>query len=205
MGSDGIPVSTTYFPPVSISMNVGDGGRFLLADGSSRTINLLGTELIYNVAGITVWATATVEVTGPGLDPIVKEISVSYFGRPTVIYDVRIALDLTKEFNDGNLRDGGAVSTDARLILSDARLPLTDTSTYSWPFGDLVWQEGALNTFYQGLQGSLGGNAFHHGAIDLGMPRGSPVYAWTDGVANETGICIWSTKIVGSSPSRSVR
>lgn len=180
------PITASSSVPVNISLDIDQGGRFLLADGSSRNVKLIDTELIYSVDGLTIWGTATVEVSGPDLPPIQKEVSVSFFHRPTIIYDVRIWVAMTKYFNDGNLRDGGPSSLDARLVLSDARLPLTDPEAYVWPYGDLVWQEGAANTFYQGLQGNLGTGAFHHGAIDLGMPSGTPVYAWTDGTANLT-------------------
>lgn len=178
----GQPVSAPYFPPVSIEMSIGDSGRFVLSDGTSRNVKLVATELVYSVEGLTVWGTATIEVSGPDLEPITRELSVAYLDRPVIIHDVRIWVAMTKHFNDGNLRDGGAVVQDARLVLSDARLPLTDPDGYAWPFGNFLWQEGGINTYYQGIQGEFGENAFHHGAIDLGMPRGTPVYAWTTGV-----------------------
>ncbi len=177
-----LPPAAKYFPATPVSLNVGEGGRFLMSDGSAYTVRLLGTNLVYSEAGLTIWSTATVEVTPPDGDPVVKELPVSYLRRPWIVENLKVWVSMTKEFNDGHLRDGGATSTDARLILADARVPMTDPSEFTWPYGDLIWQEGSDNVYYQGIQGTFGQDAFHHGAIDLGMPRGTPVYAWRDGI-----------------------
>ncbi len=178
--SSGAPVRT-FFPTISLSMNIGDSGRYVLSDGSSRTIRLLDTELIYSQQGTTIWATATIEVSGPDLEPVVKEIAVSYLREPEVIYDVRIWADITNHFQPRELRDQGGTMNDVRLVLSDARLPMTDLDKFIWPFPDIVWQEGSRTTYHQGVQGTFGQDMFHHGAMDFGLPRGTPVYAWGNG------------------------
>ena len=179
-----VPPLPDYFPATLVSLNIGEGGRFLLSDGSPRTVKLLDTNLVFSDSGLVVWATATVEVTAPGRDPVARELPVSYFRRPWMIEDLKVWVSMTNHFEERNLRNGGVSRTDARLVLADARLPMTDLSEFAWPFGDLIWQEGSENVFYQGIEGRLGDNAFHHGAIDFGMPRGTPLYAWRDGVVN---------------------
>ena len=178
-------------------MGIDESVRYVLADGTSRNIRLLGTDLVYSIGGIIVWTTATVEVSGPGMEPVVKEIASSFFREPTDIYDVRIWVAITKEFDDGRLRDGGATSEDARLVLSDARLPLTVADEFYYPYPDIVWHEGARTTYSQALQGSIE-DMFHHRDIDYGMPLGTPVYAWTDGLltARDRGFD-WAIELTG--------
>lgn len=195
--NDGIPVAIKHYPALTIEMSIDESVRYVLADGSSRNIKLLGTELVYSVNGITVWTTATVEVSGPGIETVVTEIGSSFFREPTEIHNVRMWVAITKEFNDGRLRDGGATPEDARLVLSDARLPLTVADEFFYPYPDILWGEGARTTYSQSLQGGLD-DMFHHRDIDIGMPQGTRVFAWADGflTANDRGFD-WTVELTG--------
>lgn len=175
-------IDRTFFPNVMLEMDIGNSGRYILSDGASRTIKLLDTELIHSQSGVTVWTTATIEVSGPGLEPIVKEIASAYFRKPEIIHDVRIWVDITNHFQARNLRDQGGVAMDARIVLSDGRLPMSEPGVFNWPFPDFVWQQGSRTTYHQGLQGTWGQDMFHHGAMDFGMERGTPVYTWAPGL-----------------------
>ena len=155
--------------PVSVELDMGESTPFTLLDGGLRTVTLRGTRLVFAHRGVTVWATATVEVTGPGLPPRQAELPAAYLQRPAVLHGVRVLVDVTQEFNDGHLRDAGGTSKAARLLLSDARYTMTAVAQYRWPFPDLVWGEGGHVTYWQGLQGEPGA-MYHHGGVDVGVP-----------------------------------
>ncbi len=174
------PKKLTYYPATRADLRLGQSIRYLLADGTSRTVTLRGTELVFAHQGVTVWSTATVEVSGAGLEAVVEAIPAAYLRAPTIMHGVRVYVDVTREYNDRQLRDGGGTSADARLILSDAALPLTDLTQFRWPFPTLLWGEGSRYSWQQSLQGGLD-STYHHGAIDIGMPRGTPVHAYSDG------------------------
>ncbi len=172
------PINTTL---VTTELRTGQSIRLMLRDRSSRIVTLKATRLVAQYKRVTLWATATVEVSGIGVAPQSAEIPAAYFRAPTILNGVRVYVDVTKEFNDDRLRDGGGTSADARLVLSDARFPLTDTTKFRWPLPTQLWQEGGNQTYWQGLQGSLDA-LYHHGGIDLGAPVGTPFHAWASGV-----------------------
>ncbi len=166
---------------IKVTLEPGQTYEYQLLDGQVRHITLQGTRLAARgPKGITLWATATVEVSGPGLEPRQQEIPAAYFSPPVILHGVRIWVEITEEFSDARLRDGGGVERGARLMLSDARYSLTDIDIYRWPFPGRLWGLGFLSTYYQGLQGSPD-DPNHHGAFDQGMPRLTPVHAWHTG------------------------
>lgn len=167
--------------PTIVDLQLGQSIPFTLSDGSARNVTLKSTKLVHSYQGTTVWATATVEVSGPGVPAETAEIPAAYFPPPSILNGVRVYVAITKEFNDGALRDGGGTSKDARLVLSDARYTLTDVSQYRWPFPNQLWQQGSRQTYWQSLQGSLTERPVHHGGIDLGMPKHTPIHAWERG------------------------
>ena len=165
---------------ISQELNQGETYEYQLLDGQVRFVTVIGTSLVSrSPEGVTLWATATIEVSGPGLEPKREEIPAAYFQAPVVLNGVRIYVEITKEFNDFRLLDGGGTRKAARLMLSDARYSLTDLSQYRWPFPGMMWGIGAQN-YYQGLRGSVGSHA-HVGAFEQSMMPGTPVGAWHQG------------------------
>lgn len=188
-GPDTVPAAKVSVEPlrgaprqyIKVTLDPGQTYEYQLLDGQVRHITLQGTRLVARgPKGITIWATATVEVSGPGLEPQQQEIPAAYFSPPVVLNGVRIWVEITEEFNDARLRDGGGVARGARLMLSDARYSLTNVDLYRWPFPGRLWGLGFLSTYYQGLQGSRE-DPNHHGAFDQGMPLLTPLYAWHTG------------------------
>ncbi|MBI2933202.1 MAG: M23 family metallopeptidase [Planctomycetes bacterium] len=173
--------------PETVELDLQESHTLTLTDNQTRTVKLLNTSLVHSSPGgyqggnVTVWATATIEVSGDGLPPVSAEIPAAHFHRPRIIHDVRVMVDVTREFNDNNLRDGGGTDKAARLVLSDGRSTMTDVSRYRYPFPSQLWQEGSNVTHWQALQGNLDGGLYHHGGFDQGMPRGTPVYSWHGG------------------------
>jgi hypothetical protein len=167
--------------PVVIDLNVGESVPFILSDASRRTVTLKETNLVFQSQGVTVWATATVEVSGPGLNAQSAVIPAAYLQAPVFLNGVRIYVAITKEFDSSPLREGDATHKAARLFLSDARYTMTAVSQYQWPFPNLLWQEGSHAVYSQGLQRE-DGRLYHYGGVGIGMPRHSAVHAWTSGV-----------------------
>ena len=166
---------------VSVSLDEDDTYEFQLLDGQVRYVRVLATRSVFSSQdGVTVWATATVEVWGPGLEPARAEIPAAYLQSPTILHDVRLYVEITSEFNDFRLSDGGGTPKAARLFLSDARHSLTDLSRYRWPFPGMIWGLGAFDSYYQTLQGSSDRHS-HSGVFIQGVPAGTPIHAWHDG------------------------
>ncbi|MCZ6891832.1 MAG: sialidase family protein, partial [Chloroflexi bacterium] len=119
---------------VSVSLDEGESHEFQLLDGQVRYVKVLDTQRVFrSPEAVTVWATATVEVGGPGLATQKEVIPVAYFQPPVVLNGVRIYVEITKDFNDGRLVNGGGTTKAARLMLSDAGYSLTDLTQYRWP------------------------------------------------------------------------
>ena len=180
-GDSDLLVAPRGSQPLSIALDIDQTVPYRLVDGSRRSVTLTNTNLMFSHEGVTVWGVATVEVTGPDLEPETATIPATYFQKPVVLNGVRVYVAITSEFNDGKLRDGGGTAKDARLMLSDAKYTLTDLTQYRWPYPDLLWQGGSNTTYWQGIQGTFGVDAFHHGALDFGMPERTPIYAWARG------------------------
>jgi outer membrane biosynthesis protein TonB len=167
---------------ITVDLDVEESYEHQLLDGQVRNVKLLGTRLDFRApGGATVWSTATVEVSGPGLQPLRAAIPAAYFQAPVILHGVRIYVEMTREFSDGRLRDGGKAQKDARLMLSDARYTLTDVARYRWPFPGIIWGLGGHSTYYQGLQSDVE-NVYHHGAFDQNLPLDTPVHAWQGGI-----------------------
>ena len=64
--------------------------------GRSAYIEILSTRRAFNSeSNVTVWATATIEVSGPGVEPQREEIPAAFFQAPVVLNDVRIYVVIT--------------------------------------------------------------------------------------------------------------
>jgi hypothetical protein len=164
-----------------VSLDIGQVHEYQLIDGQVRYIEVLETRTEFRTDnGVAVWVPVTLRVSGPGLEPQTGTIPAAYFQVPLILNDVRIWVEVTKQYNDARLRDGGGTNNDARLMLSDARYSLTNVEKYAWPFPGVLWGEGWASTYYQGLQGSYP-DILHHGAWDLGMPLGYSLQAWAGG------------------------
>lgn len=166
--------------PRKVSLKAGERVTYTLVDGGTREVTLKGTRLVFAHEGVTVWATATVDVSGRS-----AEIPAAFLQAPVVLNGVRVFVDVTREFSDGHLRDGGGVKEGARLLLSDARYTMTDVSRYRWPFPNLIWGEGGNVVYWQGLGGMEGNrpkNLWHHGGFDQGLPFNTPFHMWHGGV-----------------------
>ncbi|MBI2931262.1 MAG: M23 family metallopeptidase [Planctomycetes bacterium] len=177
--------------PVTVELEVGESYTYTMVDDQTRTLRLLSTDRVFSTSGglwsndVTVWATVTVEVSGPGLDAVTATLPVAFFQRPRIIHDLRILVEMSREFNDGNLRDGGETEKAARFFVSDGRYTMTHVSSYRYPIPTLLWQESArFYTHYQALQGSMDGGLYHHGGFDQGMPLGTPVHSWVGGTVD---------------------
>ncbi|MCH7626145.1 MAG: cellulase family glycosylhydrolase, partial [Chloroflexi bacterium] len=165
-----------------VSLDTEETHEYQLLDGQVRYVKILETELVeQSPEGVTIWATATVEVSGPGIEPERAVIPAAYFQAPVILNSVRIYVEITREFNDFQLTEGGATTGSARLMLSDARFSLTDLTQYSYPFPGTVWGLGALNSYYQGLSGT-GGKLRHRAYFRQAMPSGLDFRAWRQGV-----------------------
>lgn len=166
---------------ISVSLDKGETYKYQLLDGQVRHIKLVGTQLVFRTqGGVTVEATATIEVSGPGLQPQQVVMPAAYFQSAVILHDVRVQVEITKEFDDFRLKDGGRTDKAARLMLSDARYSLTDISQYRWPFPGMMWGLGSSYTYYQGLQGSAEAPT-HVGAFIQDVIPGTPVHAWHQG------------------------
>lgn len=169
--------------PVIVDLDRGKSVPFILRGGTRRTVTLDDTRLVFASAGVTVWATATITVSGDGVSSETAEIPAAYFRGPTVLNGVRVYVAITREFNDGALRDGGGTVKAARLVLSDSRYTMTDLTSYRWPFPNLLWEQGSHVTYPVGLQ--IGDNGlYHHRGMDIGMPKDTRITAWTTGILN---------------------
>ena len=165
---------------VFAELDRGERYEYQLLDGQVRYVEVLSTRRVFRTeSNVTVWATATIEVSGPGVEPQREEIPAAFFQAPVVLNDVRVYVVITREFDDLRL-DGGATSRAARLMLSDARYSLTDLGQYRWPFPGVIWGLRPFQNYYQGLQGSIEKHS-HSGALTQGMPPGMPIQAWARG------------------------
>jgi DNA-binding beta-propeller fold protein YncE len=182
--------------PASIDLAIGSSAPFILNDGRRRTITLKDTRQDFVHNGITVWATATVEVSGPGLSPETAKVPAGYIQAPTVLNGVRVYVATTSEIEAearGHSRSGPRT---ARLVLSDAGYTLTDVSQFQWPFPNLLWQEGFDATYSRGLQGDRNAPRRSHSGLSLGMPKHTVVGAWTGGELVRQGEnASWSIRI----------
>ena len=165
---------------IFVELDRGERYEYQLLDGQVRYIEVLTTRPVFHSeSNVTVWATAKIEVSGPGVEPQRKEVPAAFFQAPVVLNDVRIYVVITREFDDLRL-DGGATSKAARLMLSDARFSLTDLGQYRWPFPGVIWGIRPFENYYQGLQGSIDSHS-HRGQLVQGMPLGIPLRAWHQG------------------------
>ena len=178
---------TSPLPPgsprqyVSPTLDVDEAFEYQLLDGQVRQVTVRATDLGFRSPGkVTVWATATIEVAGPGVPTETAEIAAAYFQSPVVLNGVRIYVETTKEFNDFRLGASGPISKAARLMLSDARHTLTDPTQYRWPFPGYLWGLGPVNRFFQGIVGSTDSHS-HVDGFEQSMPSDTPVNAWTEG------------------------
>ncbi len=163
-----------------VSLDKDQTHEFQLLDGQVRRVTLIETRLDYrSPQNVTVWATATVEVSGPGLQPERAEIPAAYFQAPVVLNGVRVFVEITRDFNDFRI-SGGGTNNDARLMLSDARYSLTSLYDYNYPFEGILWGLGPFDSYFQGLRGTISSH-LHGAAYQQSMPSDTPVVAWHRG------------------------
>ncbi|MCI0437650.1 MAG: cellulase family glycosylhydrolase [Chloroflexi bacterium] len=166
---------------VSVELETDEVYEYQLLDGQIRYVRVLNTDLAFRSSrGVTVWATATVEVSAPGAVPQSAQIPAAFFQAPITLNDVRIYVEITRDFNDFRLRNGGGTVKAARLMLSDGRYSLTALTQYRWPFPGMLWGIGPVNHYYQALGGTPD-NHEHIGYFSQTMPSNTPLSAWHDG------------------------
>lgn len=163
--------------------------EYQLLDGDIRFIRVIETNIEFEIDDDpdetkvdwkTVWGTATVEVSGLGIPPERAVIPAAYFQSPTVLNDVRIFVEITKDFSHPRLV--GAVGTDksARLMVSDARYSLTDLTSYHWPFPGMLWGQGHSIRHYQSLRVNEGKH-FHDASFTQTVPANTAFNTWYSG------------------------
>ena len=175
-GSTPPPASGTV-SPAKIDLNIGESSVFTLANGSTRTVKLLG----YNVLIARQLIEATVEVSGGGKTEQ-HALRVGFGGSPVVVNGLRIYGYAWKEANGSGFEDvglqGGFPLTsgkDAGFAVNDASFTLfPNMEGLVYPFGNAFHEGGFLQTF-------LDPDGWAHSGFDVGVHANVPVLAPHDG------------------------
>lgn len=171
------PPATGTTWPSKIDLAVGESSVYTLANGSTRTLKLLG----YNIISTRNLVEATVQVSGGGKTEQ-HTLQVSFAGTPVVVNGLRIYGYAWKEANSQGYEDVWQQGNFPLTSGKDVGFAVNDASFTLFPQMDRFVYP-LTTAFHEGeyLQTFLDPDGWAHSGFDMGVHAGVPILAPHDG------------------------